>query len=88
MKWKIEFEKNAVKELKKIDRQTAKRLLNFLTRIEKMEDPRSIGEALKGSSLNAFWKYRVGDYRLICEIRDTTILIIVVKVGHRKDVYR
>ncbi|MBP6218638.1 MAG: type II toxin-antitoxin system RelE/ParE family toxin [Oligoflexales bacterium] len=88
MKWKIEFEKNAAKEIKKLDPGVVKRLLSFLTRIEKLDDPRSVGEALKGSSLNTFWKYRVGDFRLICEIRDATILIIVVKVGHRKDIYR
>jgi mRNA interferase RelE/StbE len=88
MKWKIEFEKNATKELKKLDKQTAKRIINFMIRIQNLDNPRSIGEALKGSSLNAFWKYRMGDYRLICEIRDTTILIIVIKIGHRKEIYR
>ena len=88
MTWKIEFEKNALKDLKKLDNQVVKRIVSFLSRVEKLEDPRSVGEALKGSSLNAFWKYRIGDYRLICEIRDSIILIVVVKIGHRKDIYR
>jgi mRNA interferase RelE/StbE len=88
MTWKIEFEKNAQKDLEKIDRQVVKRILSFLSRIEKLDDPRSVGEALKGSSLGSFWKYRVSDYRIISEIRDTTVLIIVIKIGHRKNVYR
>ena len=88
MAWKIELEKNAVKEIKKLDTIVAKRLIGFLSRLEKLDDPRSIGEALKGSSLNAFWKYRVGDYRLICEINDKRIVVIVVKIGHRKNIYR
>jgi mRNA interferase RelE/StbE len=88
MTWKIEFEKNAQKDLEKVDRQVAKRILSFLSRIEKLEDPRSIGEALKGSALGSFWKYRVGDYRIISEIRDITVLIVVVKIGHRRNIYR
>lgn len=88
MVWKVEFEKNALKELKKLDTTVAKRIVSFLSRVENLEDPRSIGEALKGSALNVFWKYRVGDYRLICEINDKRILIIVVKIGHRKSIYK
>jgi mRNA interferase RelE/StbE len=88
MTWKIEFEKNAQKDLEKLDQQIAKRLLSFLSRIEKLEDPRSVGEALKGSVLGSLWKYRVGDYRIISEIKDTTVLIVVLKVGHRRNIYR
>lgn len=52
-----------------------------------LDDPRSIGEALKGSKLGAFWKYRVGDYRIIARIEDDALRILVVRIGHRKDVY-
>lgn len=88
MTWKIEFEKEAAKEFKKIDNPVAKRILSFLSRIEKLDDPRSVGEALKGSTLGAFWKYRVGDYRIICHISDEKVTIIVVKIGHRRNVYK
>ena len=57
-------------------------------RVAKLDDPRSIGEALKGSKLGDFWKYRVGDYRLISSIEDGVMRILVVKVGNRRDVYR
>ena len=53
-----------------------------------MEDPRSIGEALKGSKLGEFWKYRVGDYRIIASIEDRAVRIVVVRIGNRRDVYR
>ena len=68
---------------------TARRILAFLfERVAKLEDPRSIGEALKGSKLGDFWKYRVGDYRLISSIEDGVMRILVVRIGNRRDVYR
>jgi mRNA interferase RelE/StbE len=57
-------------------------------RVASLEDPRSIGEALKGSELGEFWKYRVGDYRLICKIQDGALKVLVVKLGNRREVYR
>jgi mRNA interferase RelE/StbE len=89
MKWIIEFDPSAVKELDKLDSQQAKRILRFLfDRVAHLDDPRSIGEALKGSRFNTLWKYRVGDYRIITSIEDNVTRILVVKVGDRKGVYR
>jgi mRNA interferase RelE/StbE len=53
-----------------------------------LDDPRSIGEALKGSRLGSLWKYRVGDYRIVADIEDGALLVLVVKIGNRRDVYR
>ena len=89
MVWQIELAKDAESELRKIDRQSAKRILSFLhDRVAMLEDPRSIGEALEDSKLGEFWKYRVGDYRVISSIKDDALLILVVKIGHRREVYR
>jgi mRNA interferase RelE/StbE len=87
--WKIEFEAGAKKELAKLDAQAARRILGFLKeRIAPLEDPRSLGAALQGSRLGEFWKYRIGDYRIIARIEDSRMLIVVVRIGDRKDVYR
>jgi mRNA interferase RelE/StbE len=87
--WQIEVSSTAEKQLAKLDRTVAKRIRSFLVdRLCILEDPRSIGEALKGSELGDFWKYRVGDWRLICEIKDKKILITVLSLGNRSDVYR
>ncbi|MFD1197001.1 type II toxin-antitoxin system RelE/ParE family toxin [Brucella gallinifaecis] len=89
MAWKIKFERAAERELSKLDPQTVKRILIFLHgRIAKLDDPRSIGEALKGSKLGDFWKYRVGDYRMIANIEDGALCILVVRIGNRREVYR
>ena len=89
MNWIIEFDPSAVKELDKLDPQQAKRILRFLfDRVAHLDDPRSIGEALKGSRFNTLWKYRVGDYRIITSIEDNVTRILVVKIGDRKEVYR
>ena len=72
-----------------MDSQIARRILTFLRdRVAKLDDPRSIGEALRGSELGEFWKYRVGDYRIISRIEDKQLLILVVRIGNRRDVYR
>lgn len=89
MGWKIELDPAAERELDKINPQTTRRILTFLHgRVAQLEDPRSIGEALKGSKLGAFWKYRVGDYRIIASIEDSALHILVVRIGNRKEVYR
>lgn len=89
MAWQIEFEDAALKELAKLDRQVAQRILTFLReRVAVLDDPRSIGEALRGSSLGEFWKYRVGDYRIIANIEDGAVRILVLRVGNRREVYR
>ena len=67
----------------------ARRILSFLfDRVAKLDDPRSIGESLKGSKLGAFWKYRVGDYRIVASIEDDALRVLVVRVGNRREVYR
>jgi mRNA interferase RelE/StbE len=89
MAWRIEFAEAADRELAKLDPQIARRILKVLReRIAPADDPRSFGEALKGSKLGEFWKYRVGDYRLICSIEDQVLRILVLRIGHRKEVYR
>lgn len=89
MIWRIEVSETAEKQLGKLDRPVAKRIRSFLReRVAVLDDPRSIGEALKGSELGEFWKYRVGDWRLICEIRDKQILITILSLGNRREIYR
>ena len=89
MAWRIEIDRAAIKELDALDKPVAKRILTFLSdRVAPLDDPRSIGEALKGAKLGSLWKYRVGDYRLICNIEDGTLRILVVKIGNRREVYR
>ena len=89
MAWKVELATAAERELDKLDPQTARRIISFLhSRVAQLDDPRSIGEALKGSELGAFWKYRVGDYRIIASIEDGALRILVVRIGNRREVYR
>lgn len=89
MAWTVEFLPEAARELRKLDRQVAAWLLRFLDqRIRRAEDPRSIGEPLRGERFGAYWNYRVGDYRLICRIQDQQVVVTVVRIGHRRDVYR
>ena len=89
MAWIIELDRNAECELDKLDPQAARRILAFLCeRLSNLDDPRSIGEALRGAKLGSFWKYRVGDYRLISSIEDSKLVILTVRTGNRRDVYQ
>ena len=86
---KIEVSAGADRELSKLDPQHTKRILDFLRdRIAKLDNPRSIGRALQGSRLGEFWKNRVGDFRVICKIEDDRVVVLVLRVGHRKEIYR
>jgi mRNA interferase RelE/StbE len=86
--WQIEFDELAKKELTKLDRRTAQRLLDFLKdRVLSRKDPRSMGQALRGSKLGEFWKYRVGDYRIIVSIEDDKMIVLVLRVGNRREIY-
>jgi mRNA interferase RelE/StbE len=88
MAWKIELSVEADRQLDKLDPQIARRILKFLNdRVAPLDNPRSIGEALHGSRLGEFWKYRVGGFRLICSIEDKLVLILVLRIGHRREVY-
>ena len=89
MAWLIEFEKEAEKEIRKLDKQVARRVVKFLReRVAVLDNPRSIGQALTGSTLGDYWKYRVGDYRIIADIQDKRVCIQVVRLGNRREVYR
>ncbi len=89
MAWQIEFDPDAVKELQKLDRPVQVRLIAFLRdRLALLEDPRSLGEALSGARLGSYWKYRVGDWRIVCDIQDQRIVVRVLRVGNRREVYR
>jgi mRNA interferase RelE/StbE len=89
MAWRIEYSRDAEKEIAKLDLQIAQRIIRFLgNRVAKLEDPRSIGEALTGSKLGNYWKYRVGDYRIIADIQDARLCVQVVRLGNRRGVYR
>ncbi len=89
MAWKVEIDLAAERDLGKLDPQIARRILVFLhDRVAKLDDPRSIGDALKGDKLGALWKYRVGDYRIISTIEDGALRILVVRIGNRREVYR
>jgi mRNA interferase RelE/StbE len=86
--WTIEYTDTVKTQLRKLDRQIAKRILDYMDeRIVTRDDPRSTGKALVGP-LGGLWRYRVGDYRVICEIQDGALRVLVVQLGNRKDVYR
>jgi mRNA interferase RelE/StbE len=85
--WRIEFDASARKEVERLDRPVAARIIRFLReRVSLADDPRSLGQALKGERFGEFWKYRVGDYRVIARIEDQKLLILVIRIRHRSDV--
>ena len=89
MAWLIEFEDSAKKELAKLDKVIAGRITAFLReRVAPLDNPRTIGHALTGSKLGEFWRYCVGDYRIICEIQDRVLKILVIGIGNRREIYR
>jgi mRNA interferase RelE/StbE len=87
--WRIEFAESAVKQLRKLDPLIARRITGFLReRVAPARNPRALGRPLKGAEFGEFFKYRVGDYRLIVQINDRQVRILVVRVGHRREIYR
>lgn len=89
MTWKVELHDDARRDLRKLDPQVVRRILRFLKdRVEGADDPRCLGEALKGSRLGDLWRYRVGDYRVVADIRDGLLVVLVVHIAHRSQVYR
>lgn len=89
MAWIIEYSETARRQIHKLDRQTARRILDYMDeRIAGENDPRASGKALTGKALGAFWRYRVGDYRVICSIEDGRLCVVVVEIGNRREVYR
>lgn len=88
MVWRIELTASAKKELARLDRQAAGRITAFLReRVANAANPRNMGKALTGP-LGKLWRYRVGDYRILCEIQDDVLHVLVIKIGNRSDVYR
>lgn len=88
MAWTVEYTATARKQLCGLDRQDARRLHRFLiTRVAGSDDPRGMGRLLRGP-LGEFWRYRVGQYRVIVDIRDQVLVVLVARIGHRRDVYR
>jgi len=89
MAWSIELDPRAKRELNSLDPQVACRISQFLNeRVALLDNPRSIGEALQGPDLGKYWKYRVGDYRIIASIADKLVRILVVRIGNRRQLYR
>jgi mRNA interferase RelE/StbE len=87
--WIIKYTDTAVKQLKKIDRPVAARLLDYMDqRVATADDPRALGKNLSGPKTGEYWRYRVGDIRIICKIQDDQVCILVIEIGSRREVYR
>ncbi|MBP7950710.1 MAG: type II toxin-antitoxin system RelE/ParE family toxin [Verrucomicrobiales bacterium] len=87
MSWVYRFDERALKDLRKLGKQAQRDIVAYLDeRISGDEDPRRFGKGLR-SDLAGIWRYRVGDYRILCQIRDGELLVLVVAVGHRRNVY-
>lgn len=87
MAYTIKFTAEADKELKRLDKQQANRILNYLAQIESLDNPQARGKALTGS-LGGLWRYRVGNYRVVCHIQAQVLVVLVVRIGHRRDIYK
>ncbi len=87
MSWDYRVSERALKELRKLGPDASRRILAFLdNRIQGTDNPRQFGKALKGE-LGEFWRYRIGDYRILCKIEDNVLIVLVVIIGHRRDIY-
>jgi len=85
--WTVEFDSEAADDIRRLDRPVQRRILNYLReRIAAADDPQKFGAPLR-RELAGFWKYRVGDYRLICRLEEEKLVVLVVRVGHRRNVY-
>lgn len=88
MAWRVEFQEQSLADLQRLDKPVQRQILRYLReRIEGVEDPRRFGKALTGSKVG-LWRYRAGDYRIICNIEDRRLVVLIVHAGHRKDIYR
>ena len=88
MAWTINYTDTAKKQLRKLDKATARRIVNYLdSRVATQANPRTIGKALRGK-LGEFWRFRIGDFRMICKIEDEVLTVLVVRIGHRKKIYQ
>jgi len=86
--WTVDYAQSAKNQIKKLDKAAARRILDFMdNRVAKQEDPRALGKALSGP-LGSLWRYRVGNYRIICELQHAAVKVLVVRIGHRSEVCR
>ena len=85
--WTVDYTETARRNLKKLDRLVEERIRAYMKEVAKLPAPRMRGKALEGP-LSEFWKYRIGDYRAICRIEDNALVVLVVKIGHRREVYK
>jgi mRNA interferase RelE/StbE len=89
MAWSVKIGPVAEKQIGKLDRADQERIVDYLyDRLAKLDDPRAMGKALHGPRFGEYWRYRVGDFRVICRIEDDRMVVLVLRVGHRRDVYR
>lgn len=89
MAWIIKYTESSSKQLKKLDQQIALRVLDYMDeRVAVLDDPRSLGKNLKGPKIGEYWRYRVGDIRVICNILDGQMMVLVIEIGNRREVYR
>ena len=84
---RVIYSDQALKSLKKLDKQVQRLIISYMDKIALLEEPRARGKALS-ANLRGFWRYRVGDYRILCEIQDEKIVICVVDIDHRKNIYK
>jgi len=86
--WEIEVTEKAAKQIKKLGTTDAKRIRDYLRdRIAPLDHPRQLGKPLQGSELGSYWRYRVGDYRVLCELHDNELVVLVIEAGHRRKIY-
>jgi mRNA interferase RelE/StbE len=89
LSWIIKYTESASKKLKKLDKRTASNILDYMDeRIGVLPNPRSLGKSLKGPKIGEYWRYRVGDIRVICHIVDGQMIVLVIEIGHRREIYR
>lgn len=86
MSWEVELAPDVAKWFRKADLQNARRIRAALRAIATLQNPRDRGKALTGS-LSGLWKYRIGDYRIVCDLQDTRLVILVIDVDHRSSIY-
>ncbi|MDO9269357.1 MAG: type II toxin-antitoxin system RelE/ParE family toxin [Methylobacter sp.] len=87
-KWRVKLKGSAAKSLKSLDTGTKQRIERFIDQLIETDNPRSHGKALQGKRYAGLWRYRIGDYRLICQIKDGELIILLLEIGHRKDIYK
>ncbi|MDD2863433.1 MAG: type II toxin-antitoxin system RelE/ParE family toxin [Methylococcales bacterium] len=87
MAWHIEFKRKAAKALDDLDESTQNKLIQFIEQLQKIENPRSLGKALNGK-FKGLWRYRQGNYRIICDIKDDKLVILLLEIGHRSKIYK